>query len=177
MATIQTDGKRNVKVDLTPMVDLNLLLITFFMFTTQLHKAKAMELTMPYEKHQSVAPTIEASALVTVVLSGENEVRILEGDFYTAINEGQALYKNWGKDMQSNMRGYVLNKQKQFKQIKDSGILPPAAQLTFVIKPDSTATTNHVVKTIDELVINQVPIYMISSLSSQESLFLTKTHF
>ena len=39
--------KMNVRVDFTPMVDMMMLLITFFMLCTSLAKPQAMHLTMP----------------------------------------------------------------------------------------------------------------------------------
>ena len=39
--------KMNVRVDFTPMVDMLMLLITFFMLCTSLSKPQTMELTMP----------------------------------------------------------------------------------------------------------------------------------
>jgi biopolymer transport protein ExbD len=53
MATIENNGGRSkyahkaVRVDMAPMVDLGFLLITFYMFTTQLSEDKALKLHAP----------------------------------------------------------------------------------------------------------------------------------
>lgn len=39
--------KMNIRVDFTPMVDMNMLLITFFMLCTSLSKPQTMEISMP----------------------------------------------------------------------------------------------------------------------------------
>ena len=57
MANIDTGGggngkkgqptKQNLRVDFTPMVDMNMLLITFFMFVSTLSKPQVMDIAMP----------------------------------------------------------------------------------------------------------------------------------
>lgn len=68
--------KLNTRIDLTPMVDLGFLLITFFMLATTLIKPQTMEITMPSnkdvtEENQTVA---KASQAVTLILGGNNKI-------------------------------------------------------------------------------------------------------
>lgn len=75
------DGKRKAKkhstaIDMTPMVDLMCLLITFFMLTTAFSKPKVMEIVLPEKEPdttKAIAPPVDKSRAVTVIL-GENDV-------------------------------------------------------------------------------------------------------
>ena len=92
--------KINVRVDFTPMVDMMMLLITFFMLCTSLAKPQTMELSMPSndknmtDQDKSVT---KASYTITVYVAGNDKI------FYT---EGLPKYDNpeslkettWGKD-------------------------------------------------------------------------------
>jgi biopolymer transport protein ExbD len=74
-------GKKKAKVhipriDMTPMVDLMCLLITFFMLTTAFSKAKVMEIILP-EKQQDPnqeAPRISASRTLNIILGPDNKL-------------------------------------------------------------------------------------------------------
>jgi Biopolymer transport protein ExbD/TolR. len=73
-------GKKKAKkhaphIDMTPMVDLMCLLITFFMLTTAFSKAKVMEIILPEKKPaDQKAPTAERSRTVNIILGPDNRV-------------------------------------------------------------------------------------------------------
>ncbi|MDR2911520.1 MAG: biopolymer transporter ExbD [Bacteroidales bacterium] len=79
-------GKRKVKappfIDMTPMVDLMCLLITFFMLTTAFTKSKVMEIVLPEKlqnEEEQTGPRIAASRTVNVILGPEDKVYMYPG--------------------------------------------------------------------------------------------------
>lgn len=165
MAEITGKGKAiTPKVDLTPMVDLNLLLVTFFMFTSQLQASKAMEVTMPF--HKTGNSMVSEEEVLHLYLSGHNTVRYVEGDLNTPGNTPVA--SSWE---QQGIRNILHTKQVTLQTQIGKGILSPRTQLTVLIKPDSTCTTGHVVKALDEMRISAVPVYMITDAGTDEHLF------
>ena len=92
--------KMNTRVDFTPMVDLMMLLITFFMLCTTLSKPQAMQLTMPSNdknvQDQDKSAT-KASHTITLILAGKDKIYHIDGlpkyDDPTCLKE-----TTWGKD-------------------------------------------------------------------------------
>ena len=92
--------KMNTRVDFTPMVDMMMLLITFFMLCTTLSKPQAMQLTMPsndknvQDEDKSAA---KASHTITLILAGNNKIYHIDGlpnyEDPTCLKE-----TTWGKD-------------------------------------------------------------------------------
>src|SRR3954464_1053579 len=79
---VKKGKKLSTRIDLTPMVDLGFLLITFFMFTTTLAKPKTMEINMPYKDpnlKEEEKNKLKASAAMTVLLSKNHRVYYYEG--------------------------------------------------------------------------------------------------
>ena len=92
--------KMNVRVDFTPMVDMMMLLITFFMLCTSLAKPLTMELSMPSndknqtEQDKSVA---KASYTITIYVAGDNQIYYVAG--IPKYDDPTCLKKTtWGKD-------------------------------------------------------------------------------
>ena len=72
----------NVRVDFTPMVDMLMLLITFFMLCTSLSKPQTMELTMPsndVNTQEEQKNETKASETVTLYVTADNKIYYGEG--------------------------------------------------------------------------------------------------
>jgi len=92
--------KINVRVDFTPMVDMMMLLITFFMLCTSLAKPQTMELSMPSndknmtEQDKSVT---KASYTITIYVAGKNKIYYVAG--LPKYDDPSTLKETtWGKD-------------------------------------------------------------------------------
>ena len=92
--------KMNTRVDFTPMVDMMMLLITFFMLCTTLSKPQAMQLTMPSNDKNVTdedKSATKASHTITILLAGNDKIYHIDGlpkyDDPTCLKE-----TTWGKD-------------------------------------------------------------------------------
>lgn len=171
MAEIQAKGgKPTPRVDLTPMVDLNLLLITFFMFATTLSKPKAMEINMPF-KDEKVESTSEVkeSATLTLLLGPDHKVYYYKG-IGSAENPPQ-IKLTYFKD-KDGLRDVVINHLNEVRQDKSRGVLNATDDATIIIKPDVTCTTDDVIDALDEMTINAVPIYTIVDITDVDQGFI-----
>jgi len=84
MAEIQEKGgkggkgkpkKQSTKIDMTPMVDLGFLLLTFFILTTTFAKPQTMEINMPVKaKNQEEQSELKASNALTLLLGANDKI-------------------------------------------------------------------------------------------------------
>src|SRR5687767_3805131 len=84
--------KHTLSVDMTPMVDLGFLLISFFVISTRLSEPGAMDLYMPADGDSM--PLGQSNAL-TVILDKDNTIFYYHGDWETAINSGSIFQTNY----------------------------------------------------------------------------------
>src|SRR5436190_793262 len=83
--TFSYNKKQIIRIDMTPMVDLGFLLITFFVFTTTMSIPKAIDLFMPSDKSVTIPPELPNSLALSLLLDA-NKVYYYNGEFKEAVN-------------------------------------------------------------------------------------------
>jgi biopolymer transport protein ExbD len=173
---VKKGKKLSTRIDLTPMVDLGFLLITFFMFTTTLAKPKTMEINMPYKDPNMKIEDqnkIKESVALTVLLSKNHRVYYYEG-MATDPTKPPDL-KSTTFAAKNGIRDEIIAKKKMVDDLKRSGQLGPKDEMTVLIKPDTTSTYSDLVNMLDEMKINDVNVYAIIDISDIDQGFIKET--
>jgi biopolymer transport protein ExbD len=159
-AGVRKSKKASLRIDLTPMVDLGFLLISFFLFTTTLAKPMAMHLAIPDDnnKDSSVAPV---NKTLNLLLGANNNVLYYEGD---SLNQ----LKNIGAKA-TGLRDVIIS-----KKIKLKNYFGNDTSLIVLIKPTKDATYANVVNALDEMLINNVKTYLLMDASADETAQIIK---
>jgi biopolymer transport protein ExbD len=130
--------KASTRVDLTAMVDLAFLLITFFILTTTLQKPKAMDLVMPDKDEKTKAEQpVAASRTLTLLLGSNNKLEWYLGE----TGKTAPTVDNYGKN---GLRKLLFEKSKEVLQ--NSG-----KEMFVIVKPSDKSNYNNVVTAMDEL--------------------------
>ena len=152
--------KLSTRVDLTPMVDLGFLLITFFIFTYHMSTPKSMNLVMPTEKGDS--STIGESTSLTILTGRNNNVFYYHGSYNQAMKNGLYGFTNYS--LRNGIGDIIRAKQIQLDREKPG----KRKELMLIIKPDEGSTYENVVNMLDEVMINNVARYAIVDISRVE---------
>jgi biopolymer transport protein ExbD len=150
--------KQSTRVDLTAMVDLAFLLITFFILTTTLQKPKAMDLTMPdqQEEDQKVEMDVAESRTMTILVGKDNKVEWYIGKPEKPV--AGPTVDNFGKN---GLRKTLLEKSTEIKRTQGKDMI-------VIIKPSTKSTYENVVSVMDELNIIGNQIRAIQDISPDE---------
>lgn len=169
--------KQSTRVDMTPMVDLAFLLLTFFVLTSTFSKPKSMELSMPAPPEKDDKP-VEVKNGVTFLLTKDDRIFYYVGQFNAPGNPNglpptqltetdfgpEGLHKlllDQNKWAIEEIKGLeVKNKSKQladstFKRLAMEATADKRA-ITALIKTDDQATYRNAVDMLDELKICNV---------------------
>jgi len=183
--------KMTVRVDFTPMVDMNMLLITFFMLCTTLSKPQTMEISMPSndkditEQQKSM---VKASQAITLLLGADNKLYYYEGEpnykDYTSLKETtyeadglRAMLMGRNADIVAKIKALKAEKlEKKFSdeeyneramKIKDVNTAP-----VVMIKATDDATYENLVDALDEMQICSISKYAIVDITEGDEFLL-----
>ncbi len=165
MAELNTDGggdkggkvrskKQNAKVDLTAMVDLAFLLITFFMLTTTLSKPQSMSLGLPDKNEKGDDTKVDENRTMTILLGDNDKLVRYVGLLATPVAGGTPKDFVYGKD---GIRKELIDRKKkvlEYTGSKEKGII-------VIIKPSKKSNYRNLIDILDEMAIVDVPTYAI----------------
>jgi len=148
--------KTSTRIDMTPMVDLAFLLLTFFVLTSTLSKPQTMEITLPEKpKPEDKPPEVNEKKVLTLVLGANDKVY-----WYVGITEPQAKRSDFSKD---GIRKVLLEKK---SEIRD---------LIVLIKASDESKYKNLVDILDEMTISSIQRYAIVDITSADKQIVKET--
>lgn len=147
--------KMSTRIDLTPMVDLGFLLVTFFMLTTTFSKPQTMEINLPVKPKGEVTEeeenALKASKAFNIVIDGENRIFWYLGLPHEPLEP--LTETNYSAD---GIRKVLLEKN---NLIQDMVVL---------IKPTNEANYKNVVDILDEMNISNIKRYALVDITPDD---------
>lgn len=155
-------NKKSTRVDLTPMVDLGFLLLTFFVFTTALSQPMAMNIMVPKEDSITTDPVCE-SCVLTVMLDKDNRIKYYEG---AAENNPPVKETGFAPE---EIREVLMQKKVKVEKVRGS-----ADQFILIIKPAAGSNFKNFVDITDEVTICRIKRYYVDELKQADKRLLLK---
>lgn len=147
--------KKLIRVDMTPMVDLGFLLITFFMFTTNFTKPNVMDLGLPAKGPHHPGNVVDIRNQVTFILGKDNRV------FYHQQSR-EDLNKNNLKETDFN----GLNITRIISEAYNKA--PKKENFTIIIEPTDDASYKNFVDILDDIAISKKERYGVTDIKPWE---------
>jgi biopolymer transport protein ExbD len=144
---VKKPKKLSTRVDLTPMVDLGFLLITFFVFTTTMSKPTVMKMNEPKDEKVEDQMKVKESAVMTILLGKDDQIYYYMGTL-TAEGASQQFKSSSFKDI----RQIILDKK---RAVPDGDKLK--SDLMYIIKADKESKFKNIIDILDEMSINAIP--------------------
>ena len=155
--------KLSTRVDMTPMVDLGFLLITFFMLTTALAKPQIMDLKMPADDKEHPQALAESKSL-TILLGANNSVSYYEGIGNDPAHPPVVKHSSFAN--RNGIRDVIIDKRERVIQQHKKD------ELMVLIKADKSANYKNVVDIMDEMLINHVGSYAMVDITPEDEAYL-----
>jgi len=180
--------KSSTKIDMTPMVDLAFLLLTFFMLTTTFSKPQAMEINMPVKDKVEDPPKIPGNQTLTLLLSDKNRIYYYMGaddpnlpptvEYTTFANNGirkllidknKEINKTYDK-VEALKKEFLDGKidEKKYK-VEKNKVVGDKKALIVLIKADEQSNYKNLVDILDEMSICNIGRYAIVDITTSET--------
>ncbi len=169
------DGKkRPPRIDMTPMVDLGFLLLTFFVLTVQIDRPITMKIKVPAEQEENEPEPEEKDKIprqrtLYLLVAGNNKLY-----YYQPIaedsDEDQELNETNYKP--TGLRKVITEYQKKAfdsPELKKQGFGPDKRQLITFVKMTDDATYQNMVDVLDELAITRQNLYFLDDIKHVEA--------
>ena len=200
MAEVQTGGgeqkkgkpkKMSLRVDFTPMVDMNMLLITFFMFCTSLAKPQTMDITMPV-KDEKVTDAernkVADNKAITIILGEANKIYYYFGKPNYQDYRATKIATYGSSEDKNSLRSILLSRNivavqniRKLRDMRDRKQITLASYTeqvkkikgdkngqVVIIKPTIDSNYKNLVDALDEMQICSIGIYAIVDLDAKD---------
>ena len=141
------------RIDLTAMVDLAFLLITFFIMATTLAKPKAMDLAMPVKGTDGGDPETRT---MSVCLGKDNKVM-----WYMGMPEKPLTAPRLANFSKTGLRAALIAKSKEVLQVSGKSLI-------VILKPGDHSVYSNFVAALDEFNITGIQSYAVANITSKD---------
>lgn len=138
---VKKGKKLSTRVDLTAMVDLGFLLITFFVFTTTMAQSTAMNMNEPNDKDTTQQMKVKNSGAMTILLGQNDQVYYYYGQL-----DPNTLSEQFKSTTYKEIRSLIVAKKKS----------TPEDDLMYIIKSDPKSTFKNAIDILDEMSISDI---------------------
>ena len=130
--------RASLLIDMTPMVDLGFLLISFFIFTAALTEEKGTALVVP-KNGDPLPPVVKASHALSIMLTGSDRIVAYRGQLQQAVDRHSVVHTNW--HVQNGIGQMIRTMQQELGENK--------GRLVLLIKPLPGASYRNVIDALD----------------------------
>ena len=162
---VKKGKKLSTRVDLTPMVDLGFLLITFFIFTTTMSQPTALKLFLPDDKvNPEDQNKAKESGVLTILMGADNHIYYYEGQ----LKPDGSNFLSASYNGENSIRDVILKKKADVRS-RSRDTENPYKDFVVVIKPGVDCNYKNVIDILDEMAINVVKKYALVDISDGEA--------
>lgn len=151
---IRRSNRLPTRVDMTPIVDLAFLLLTFFILTTTFIKPQIMELKWPENKQDQIQPKVNEKKVLSIILGGDNKIY-----WYMGFTDP----KVWETDYSMTGIRKILHEQNE-----------KIDKMFVLVKPDNHSTYENLVNILDELKITHMERYALVDMAIEDHAIINK---